>query len=192
MDNFPEIYFPNRDEWRKWLSDNYDKMRGVWVIFFKKETGKASLDYNEFVEEALCFGWIDGIIKNVDNEKYLRKVMPRTNLTKWSAINCQRFEKLVAEGRMTEAGMQKADNYAGTGKLVCQKEEIILPTSFSKVCWDLLQQNSVALSNYNKLSESNKKRYTVWVMSAKQESTQLKRMNEAVRLLEINHKNLLK
>ena len=77
MESLPEIYFSLREEWRNWLSEYHDKAKGLWLVFYKKEAGKPTLNYEEAVEEALCFGWIDGIIKNLDQEKYARKIMQK-------------------------------------------------------------------------------------------------------------------
>lgn len=193
MEKLPEIVISTRNEWREWLTENHSLSSGVWIVFYKKETGIPTLDYNEFVEEALCFGWIDSIIKNIDEKKYLRKVKPRTNSFKWSPSNRERVERLLKEGKMTKAGMDKIGDYPETGKLLWPDEnKMIAPTGFSPHCMELLRQNNVAFTNYMNMPLSSRKRYTLWVMSAKQEKTQLNRMAEAVKLLEINHKNLMK
>jgi uncharacterized protein YdeI (YjbR/CyaY-like superfamily) len=194
MDSFPELYFETRDKWRAWLSENHDKSKGIWLLFYKKESGKPSLTYEETVEEALCFGWIDGIIKNLDEKRYVRKIMPRTNPFKWSATNRKRVERLIESGLMTEIGLSKIGDYSKTGKLIWPEDSIVHPplVSFTPEMVELLKQNPVAFSNYNKLSASHQKRYILWIMSAKQEDTRKKRMKEAIPLLEKNHKNLLK
>ena len=94
-----------RTEWRKWLSLNHDKSNGVWLTFYKIDSGKPSLDYEAAVEEALCFGWIDSIIKKIDDKKYVRKFTPRNETSKWSALNKKRAEKMILNKRMTKHGM---------------------------------------------------------------------------------------
>jgi uncharacterized protein YdeI (YjbR/CyaY-like superfamily) len=194
MVSFPEIFFPNRVEWRTWLSENHDKSKGVWLLFFKKESGKTTMTYEEAVEEALCFGWIDGTIKNLDQERYVRKIMPRTNFKNWSPSNKKRIEKLVENGKMTEIGLSKIGDYSKTRKVIWSEDRKDRPLllSFTPEMIEILKQNPVAYSNYKNLAASHQKRYILWVMSAKQEETRQKRMKEAIPLLEKNHKNLIK
>ena len=194
MVNFPEIFFPGRLEWRAWLSENYDKSKGVWLLFFKKESEKTTMTYDEAVEEALCFGWIDGIIKNLDHERFVRKIMPRTNLFNWSQTNRERVERLIKSGLMTEIGLSKIGDYSKTGKLGWPEEKMEQPPiiSLTPEIIELLRQNPVAYSNYNNLSSSHQKRYNLWIMNARQEETRMKRLKEAIPLLEKNHKNLIK
>jgi uncharacterized protein YdeI (YjbR/CyaY-like superfamily) len=193
MEQLPEIFIATRQHWREWLNANHDKSKGVWMVFYNKKSGFQSLTYDDFVEEALCFGWIDGTIKNIDTDRYVRKIMPRTNFSNWSASNRKRVEKLIEGGFMTEFGLAKIGNYSKTGELAWPEEKKrIVPIDFSVACRSILQQNSVALFNYINLSSSHQKRYIIWVMSAKQEATQMKRMKEAIPLLEKNHKNLIK
>ena len=99
-----QIYAKNRKEWQQWLSVNHDKEAGVWLVYYKKGRGKPSIDYEASVEEALCFGWIDGIIKKLDDERYMRKFRQRRDGSNWSGTNEKRVEKLLAQGLMTTAG----------------------------------------------------------------------------------------
>jgi len=89
-----------RNNWRKWLSENYDKEKEVWLIFPKKSSNKLGLSYDDAVEEALCFGWIDSKIKRVDEKSYAQRFSPRTPKTKYSETNKKRLRKLVAEGKV--------------------------------------------------------------------------------------------
>jgi uncharacterized protein YdeI (YjbR/CyaY-like superfamily) len=194
MISFPEVFFPTRFEWRAWLSENHAKSTGVRLLFFKKESEKKTMTYDEAVEEALCFGWIDGIIKKLDEERYVRKIMPRTNLFNWSPTNRERVEKLIERGLMTEAGLLKIGDYSKTRKLVWpeETEKPTLQLSFSPEFMEILKQNQLAYNNFCNLSPSHQKRYALWVMNAKQEQTRQKRMKDAIPLLEKNHKNLIK
>lgn len=104
-----QLHFKTPQAWRDWLHENHDREReGVWLIFFKKGTGKASVDYNAAVEEALCYGWIDSIIKKLDDEKYARKFTPRKHDSKWSELNKKRVEKLIKQNRMARQGWQRS------------------------------------------------------------------------------------
>ncbi|MFH1006863.1 MAG: hypothetical protein V1800_05080 [Candidatus Latescibacterota bacterium] len=92
------LYFKTSAEWREWLQSNHDKATSIWLVFFKKDTGRSSIDYEVAVEEALCFGWIDSIIKKKDEEEYARKFTPRHDNSKWSEVNKKRVEKLIQDG----------------------------------------------------------------------------------------------
>jgi uncharacterized protein YdeI (YjbR/CyaY-like superfamily) len=193
MEQLPAIFIATRQDWRDWLSENHHKSKGVWMVFYNKKSGVQSLTYDDFVEEALCFGWIDGIIKNIDGDRYLRKIMPRTNFSNWSSSNRKRVEKLIEGGFMTEFGLAKIGNYSKTGKLAWpENKEQTDFLSLTPGLIDILRQNPVAFSNFNKLSISHQKKYILWIMSAKQEDTRQRRMKEAIPLLEKNHKNLIK
>jgi uncharacterized protein YdeI (YjbR/CyaY-like superfamily) len=194
MISIPEVFFPTKIEWRAWLTENHAKSTGVWLLFFKKESEKKTMTYDEAVEEALCFGWIDGIIKKLDEERYVRKIMPRTNLFNWSPTNRERVEKLIESGLMTEIGLSKVGDYSKTGKLIWPENQTDQPPliPFSPELIEQLKQNPVAYSNYNNLTTSHQNRYIRWIMSAKQEQTRQKRMKDAIPLLEKNHKNLIK
>jgi uncharacterized protein YdeI (YjbR/CyaY-like superfamily) len=102
-----ELYVANRDDWRAWLKENHDARKEVWLIYYKKQTGKPSISYDDSVEEALCFGWVDSIIKKIDDEKFARKFTPRTGKSTWSEANKKRVEKMIREGKMTETGLAK-------------------------------------------------------------------------------------
>src|SRR3954463_13551246 len=103
------LHVTSREEWRAWLTTHHASETVVWLLFYKKHVGRPRISYDHAVEEALCFGWIDSIVKKVDDEKFAQKFTPRRGGSKWSALNKQRLRKLIREGRMTEAGLAKAD-----------------------------------------------------------------------------------
>ena len=194
MNSISELYFKEKQEWRKWLKENFKQKDPVWLVFYKKETGVTTLAYNDSVEQALCFGWIDGIIKSIDNEKYKRKFMPRTNFFNWSPSNRKRVEKLIKSGEMTEIGLNAIGNYQKTKKLIwpeiqIQRQEF---TTFSDDLWNMLKADKKAYDFFNSLSPSHQNRYFLWIMQAKREETKIKRMKEALELLRNSTKNLLK
>ena len=92
-----QLYVTNRDEWRDWLSRHHATETEVWLIFYKKETCKPTIFYEAAIEEALCFGWIDSIIKKIDATRYARKFTPRKDNSKWSALNKKRAKKMIKE-----------------------------------------------------------------------------------------------
>lgn len=99
--------FTSRDQWRAWLEKNHRRLAGIWMIFFKKHTGKKSISYDDAVEEALCFGWVDSLVRRLDEERYIQKFTPRKEKSTWSKSNKDRMEKLIKQGCMTEAGLAK-------------------------------------------------------------------------------------
>ena len=101
------LYVTNRKEWRNWLLNNFDSKPEIWLIYYKKHTGKPRILYNDAVEEALCFGWIDSTIKRVDEEIYVQKFTPRKARSIWSDLNRKRAEKMINAGLMTSAGLIK-------------------------------------------------------------------------------------
>jgi uncharacterized protein YdeI (YjbR/CyaY-like superfamily) len=94
-----------RHEWHGWLEQNHHEYKEIWLIYYKKTSGKTGISYEESVEEALCFGWIDGAIKGIDQETYAGRFTPRRPKSPWSASNRERVGRLLREGRMTEAGL---------------------------------------------------------------------------------------
>jgi uncharacterized protein YdeI (YjbR/CyaY-like superfamily) len=186
------LSFTNREDWRNWLRENHAAHKEVWLVFYKNKTGKSSVAYEDTVEEALCFGWIDSLIKKIDEEKYARKYTPRTNTLKWSPSNIKRIKKLIAEGRMEEIGYSKLDKsiYDPVKNLLTENipeqrpKELIVP-DFMITFFD---SHPPALQNFNALAPSHKRNYVFWINSAKTEPTIQKRLKEAVDLLKENKK----
>src|SRR5512139_670051 len=103
-----QVHFSNRREWREWLTQNHEREEeGIWLVFCREGSGKPSLRYEDSVEEALCFGWIDSIIKHLDEVRYCRKFTPRKDASRWSLANRTRAERLIRQGRMTKFGLKK-------------------------------------------------------------------------------------
>lgn len=98
------VYFSNRNEWRKWLEKNHDKEKEVWLVYYRKITEKPTVSYNDSVEEALCFGWIDSIEKGVDAERFMGRFTPRKPKSNWSESNRARAKRLIEQGLMTASG----------------------------------------------------------------------------------------
>jgi len=182
-----ELYVTNRDDWREWLRRNHDIEKEVWLIIYKKHTGKRSVPYDDSVEEALCFGWIDSIIKRIDDEKFIRKFTPRKPKSKWSEANKSRATRMITEGKMTEAGLAKIREAKKSGewfKTPPVRKELVIPP-YMRVA---LAKNKIALENFNNLAKSYKRQYIGWITSAKREETRKRRLAEAIRLLEKNEK----
>src|SRR5688572_1281048 len=120
------LYLPTRTQWRRWLAENHDRVKdGVWLVFYKKETGRPSLEYEDSIEEALCFGWVDSIIKNIDAATYCRKFTPRKEASNWSNTNKSRVAKIIREGKMTEFGLAKVHAAKKSGRWDRQPPPVI-------------------------------------------------------------------
>jgi len=187
MDNKNKtLYVTNRDEWRSWLEKNHDKEKGIWLIYYKKHTNAPTIPYEDAVEEALCFGWIDSIVKRIDTEKYMQKYTPRKNKSNWSESNKTRVERLMEQGLMTESGLDKIREAKGNGSWhrLESVDKLVLPPDLEKA----LTSNKRALENFNNFAPSSKRQYIWWVMSAKREVTRKKRIREVTRLAAQNKK----
>lgn len=100
MDITNILYVTNRNDWRDWLHAHYQSEREIWLVYYRKQTGKPRIPYNEAVEEALCFGWIDSIIRNIDQERYAQRFTPRKPQSQYSQTNKERLKKLIAQGKV--------------------------------------------------------------------------------------------
>jgi uncharacterized protein YdeI (YjbR/CyaY-like superfamily) len=104
------VYVTNRSEWRRWLSEHHATEPEIWLVYYRKESGKPRILYNDAVEEALCFGWIDSTEKKIDHERSAQKFSPRKPNSKWSELNKERARRMIESGKMTEAGFAKLGN----------------------------------------------------------------------------------
>ena len=182
MKMFKTLHVTNVEDWRQWLEKNHDKENEVWLIFYKKHTGKPGVPYDDAVEEALCFGWIDSIIKRIDDEKFSRKFTPRKPDSKWSELNKKRVKKMIQQGRMTKAGQALIDAAKESGKweqVISHPQDFPIPPGVIKA----ISANKKAWENFNNLAPSYKKQYIGWITTAKKEETRQRRLKEAVQLL---------
>jgi uncharacterized protein YdeI (YjbR/CyaY-like superfamily) len=185
------LYVSTRKDWRKWLEKNNSSEKEIWLVYYKKNSGKDRIPYNDAVEEALCFGWIDSIIRRIDDDKYAQKFTPRNDKSKWSELNKKRVEKLIAQNKMTEIGMRKVMIAKKTGKwneIISFPETHVLHPDFQSK----LDKNPTANKNFKRLAPSYKKRFIGWISSAKREETRNRRIKEAIELLKKNQKLGLK
>jgi len=184
------LYVSNRRDWRKWLEENYNTQNEVWLIYYKKHSGKDRIPYDDAVEEALCFGWIDSIIKKIDDERFAQKFTPRKNNNKWSELNIKRMKKMIKEEKMTDAGLNKFDKTLlnNDRDMKVKSSELTVPPYLEEV----LKNNEKAFLNFNNLAPTYKKQYILWIGDAKKEETRKKRINEAIELLTDNKKLSMK
>ena len=110
------IYITDPKEWRDWLKKNYKTEKEIWLVYPRKATGKPRIEYNDAVEEALCFGWIDSQSRRIDEDRYRQRLTPRRKRSKWSKINCDKAEALIADGRMRPAGLAEVERAKEDGR----------------------------------------------------------------------------
>jgi len=183
------LLMAKRDQWRAWLAKNHKTEKKVWLIYFKKHARKASIAYEDSVEEALCFGWIDSLIRRLDDDQYARLFTPRIDHKNWSEMNKKRIAKLIQEGRMTAAGLAKASYLIEDNHAAAKKGRSLTVPDYMR---QALLANKRALKNFNNLAPSYQRHYIGWITSAKKEETRQKRLAEAIGLLTRNLKLGLK
>ena len=174
--------FKNRGEWRAWLEQNHQKESEVWLVFYKVKVNKKSIKYNEAVEEALCFGWIDSLVRRIDDEKYMQKYTPRKANSYWSASNKARVARLMKAGLMTESGL-KAIEIAKKNGAWNKLDSIDIRLETPKQLADAFSKNQRARKEFEALARSRKKQLLWWIESAKRDETKEKRIKETIRLL---------
>ena len=102
-----ELYVTGREEWREWLRRNHASKREIWLVYYKRHTGRPRIPHDDAVEEALCFGWIDSIVRRIDDARFAQKFTPRMGKSRWSEANKKQAIRMVKMGRMTEAGLRR-------------------------------------------------------------------------------------
>ncbi len=172
----------DRVRWRAWLRRNHRSASEVWLVLYKGQTGKRTLSYDDAVEEALCFGWIDGIRRSLDQERYAHRLTPRRARSGWSALNKARVERMIDQGLMTRAGLAAvaAGKRSGTWHEEPASRGVLrMPPELESG----LARNNKATTFFKGLAPSYKKQFMGWIASAKREETRGRRAREAVALL---------
>lgn len=181
MDEFLKIYCKDRNEWRSWLQDNFFLSKSIWLVYFKKHTNKLSISYKEAVEEAICFGWIDGRIKKIDEDRYMQYFSPRTAKSRWSEINIERANQMIKEGLMTKLGLEIFQNGLKREKVPSSRKFSVPPDLQTA-----LSNNKKALKNFRKFPPSAQLAYVYWISTAKKDETRGSRIRKTVELISQN------
>jgi len=172
---------PSRTDWREWLTSQLDRREGLWIVYRKKSSSLDGPVYDDLVEEALCFGWIDSRVRRVDDDRVMQWFSPRREGGLWSAVNKERIEQLVATGKMTEIGQAAIDRAKADGSW-SQHDEVdalVVPPDLRTA----LGAAPEAMTAYEALSDSAKKQYLWWIHSAKRPATRANRIEETIRRL---------
>ena len=179
------LHVTSRAAWRAWLERHHEDETEVWLVFFKVHTGKPRIAYEDAVEEALCFGWVDSLVRRLDDERYAQKFTPRKAGSTWSPSNRKRVAKLVREGRLTPAGTatvtfrisevpeEEPSGRQGPGA------EPQLPPDLLRA----LKGDARAWATFSALAPSYRRNYVRWILGAKKDETRGRRLAEAIRLL---------
>lgn len=179
MENTIGTFYPaSREEWREWLRENHSVQTAVWLIYYKKGSGKPTVSYSDAVDEALCFGWIDSKAKPLDHERFMQFFSRRKPASIWSRVNKAKVESLIDMGRMTDAGMACIDiaKVNGSWSILDDAEALIIPKDLGKAF-----KGKVAAKKYFvSLSRSDKRNILQWLTLAKKEETRKKRIDEVI------------
>lgn len=172
------LHFEERAQWRSWLEAHHADVREIWMVFYKKHSGHPNIAYEDAVEEALCFGWIDSLIKRLDDDRYARKFTPRTGTEKWSALNLGRVRKLRAENRMTDAGRAVLP-----AEYPAEAAPRAVPREVPEALTAALAARPEAERFFSALAPSYRRAFVAWITNAKREETRKRRIGEAVEML---------
>jgi len=176
--DLPRHSFRNREELRAWLWENHRSSAGIYLVYYKKGSGQASVSYNEAVEEALSFGWIDSTAHAVDKDRYMQLFTPRKTGSSWSRLNKERVGRLISEGRITPAGLEKVEaaRRDGSWEMLDAIENLAVPADLREA----LSEYPEAFLVFKGLPDSTRKNIVRWIGSAKRIETRYKRIEKTV------------
>ena len=181
----PTVDLRTRHQWHAWLAKNHASSPGIWLLRHKQHTGVTSMSYEDVVREALCFGWIDSLIKRLDDDRYAIKVTPRKPTSKWSALNRKRWADLEAAGLLAVPGLAAApssNSYAPRPRIPK------LPAYVAKA----FKADPMAWRHFRELAPTDRRNFVVWIRTAKRADTRERRIRESIALLAAGEKLGLK
>ena len=185
-DGIKTYYAKTQKDWRKWLEKNHQSEKSVWLIIYKKDSGKPSVYYPEAVDEAICFGWIDSKPNKRDNESYYQFFAKRNPKSNWSKVNKEKVARLLKEKLIASAGLEAIETAKknGTWTALDELEALTIPEDLQK----LFSKNKIAAKNWDGFPRSSKRGILEWILNAKRPETRQKRIDETVKLAEKNIK----
>jgi len=182
----PLLEVRDRQQWRKWLDRNHSSSPGVWLVFHKNHTGKKSVPYEDSLHEALCFGWVDSLIKRLDDDRYARKFTPRKPDSKWSDINRKHWAELKKAGLLAPAGRAAAPTENSYGP------RPTVPDGLPSYIAEAFQTSPKAWAAFQAMPPSHRRHYVGWIHMAKRPETREKRIRESIAMLAAGKKLGLK
>ncbi|MFN8402100.1 MAG: YdeI/OmpD-associated family protein [Anaerolineales bacterium] len=175
MDITQTLHVTNRKDWRNWLKKNYKTEKDIWLVYYKKATGKLRIEYNDAVEEALCFGWIDSTIKKLDEESTVQRFSPRKPKAKYSQANIERLRSLVAKKKIVKEVAETLGDILN--------EEFVIPLDILKA----IKANKEAWKNFQKCSDSYKRIRIAFIHGARHRPEEFKkRLRHFIEMTEKN------
>jgi uncharacterized protein YdeI (YjbR/CyaY-like superfamily) len=173
----------DRAGWRAWLEKHHAEEKEVWLVLYKKRAARPGLSLEDAVEEALCFGWIDGRLRRIDDQKHILRFSPRRRGSIWSESNKARVQRMIEQGLMTEAGLAKVREARENGewdRAALREDVSIIPPDLHAA----LLAKGIAQSGFEEMAPSLRKQYLWWIASAKTDHTRQKRIAETVRFVQ--------
>lgn len=167
------------EQWRGWLDEHHCTVSEVWLVFWRRHTGKQCIDYESSVETAICYGWIDSVMKSIDADSYARKFTPRRAKSNWSDLNRERALEMIRSGAMTETGMESVKAARENGSWYLRVHSVEMPSELEEI----LDNSPDAALFFAQLAPLYRKQYMGWVGEAKKPEIRLKRAEKAVHLL---------
>lgn len=180
------LYFKNAQEWREWLHENHLTTSRVYLIFYRVDSDMESMRWEEAVQVAICYGWIDSTVKRLDDERRRQMFTPRKDKSVWSKLNKTYIEKLIADNLMHESGLRKIEiaKQNGSWASLDHVENLVVPQDLEAA----FKKSKTAFDNYNSFSKTYRKGYLYWLNQAKREETRKARIAEIISLCEQNIK----
>ena len=187
MEDKEILYFKNAQEWRNWLHENHHSSKGIHLIFYRVNSEFESMRWEDAVQVAICYGWIDSTVRKIDDERRKQIFTPRKDKSVWSKLNKTYIEKLILDNLMHESGLRKIEiaKQNGSWESLDAVENLEIPNDLKSA----FRQNKVAFDNYKNFSPSYRKSYLYWLNQAKREETRNIRIIEIIKLCEQNVKS---
>ena len=177
----PVLAFRSARAWEAWLAKNHGRQEGIWLKFAKKDSGVASVHYPQALEVALCYGWIDGLVRRLDEKYYLQRFTPRRNRSRWSRVNCGKVEALIAAGRMKPPGLRQVEAARADGRWDASYDSPRDATPPDLVA--ALRKNKAARAFFDTLSARNRFAILFRIHDAKRPATRQRRIGDFVERL---------
>jgi uncharacterized protein YdeI (YjbR/CyaY-like superfamily) len=175
--DYDTLFVTERSEWRNWLNINHQTTKEIWLVNYNEKTGKKRIAINDAVEEAICFGWIDSIVKKVDDDIYIHKFLPRKENSLWTFTDKRRAEEMISRRKMTDSGMKKVEEAIENGnwnKPIGFEEIQVIPKDVLKA----LSENETALKNFKNFAPSLQHSYIYRINNAKKIETRKRRIKK--------------
>lgn len=190
IDSFEQFYPKDRKAWRNWLQKNFDKSPGIWLVYYKVGKSKPRLPYDDIVEEALCFGWVDSLPRKLDEERSMLLITPRKPKSVWSDVNKQRVAKLISNKQMAAPGLEKIEiaKKNGSWETLTSSNKAADTNELPEDLLRLFKSKAGALKNFKAFSPSIRRQFMFWIDSAKTDETRNKRLQQTVLMSEANKK----